>query len=231
LDDVHVHVVDLRRWSAADEARCLELLSDAERRRAERFLVPAGRSCFTICRAVLRRVLGAAIHRDPTTLIFGYGLYGKPYLALDADGPLPLFNVSHSGELGIIAVADGLELGADVERVRHFNDMHRIARRFFSAAEVAALEAVPEADFDRAFFRCWTRKEAFIKAIGEGFSRPLASFDVDFASDDGPGAIRVADAPEESARWTVMPLAVPAGYVAALAATERRRIVMTSVRP
>jgi 4'-phosphopantetheinyl transferase len=192
VTSVHVYIVDLREWSAADEAGCFEILSDEERRRAERFLLPAPRACFTICRAVLRHTIGAAIGRDARAVSFAHGPYGKPYLPADASLPAPpVFNVSHSGDVGLIALGRGSDLGIDVERVRHFDDMVPVARRFFSPVEIDALAGAADADFDRAFFRCWTRKEAFIKALGEGFSRPLASFDVDFETETGPASLRI----------------------------------------
>jgi 4'-phosphopantetheinyl transferase len=121
--------------------------------------------------------------------------------------------------LALIAVASGRTIGVDLERVRSDLAADEIARRFFSASERAALDSFPSELKSEAFFRCWTRKEAFIKAIGEGLSYPLDAFDVTLGPDEPARVLRVGDDPAEAARWTIHDLKVPSGFAAALAAS------------
>jgi 4'-phosphopantetheinyl transferase len=159
--------------------------------------------------------LGRYLELPPERLFFSYSPYGKPTLA-SLDTPLR-FNVSHSGELLLIAVTLERALGVDVEQVRPDMSVIEIAERFFSENERRALAGVPQALQHDAFFDCWTRKEAYIKAKGDGLSLPLDQFDVAF----GPGRMAqlLATRPDrtEAARWRLQDLDVADGYKAALA--------------
>jgi 4'-phosphopantetheinyl transferase len=150
----------------------------------------------------------------PEAVRFRYGPRGKPML--DAEDGLLRFNLSHSGDLALVAVSLGRDIGVDVERVRPDRDLERIATRFFSAAEVAALLALPRAERAGAFYRCWTRKEAYIKALGDGLAIPLDSFDVAFA----PGATAALLASRldsaEARRWSMAALEPGPGYAGAM---------------
>lgn len=126
----------------------------------------------------------------------------------------PWFNLSHSGRVAILAVARQ-PVGVDIEEVRPLPDAYTVARRFFSAAEREALSALRADRWLRGFYSCWTRKEAFIKGIGDGLSRPLESFDVSLLPD--PGRVRIASDPALGANWSVRELPVEGGYVASLA--------------
>jgi len=213
-DEVHVWRARLD-WPAAS-ARSLEpILSADERERVRRFHFERDRRRSLISRALLRTLLGRYLEMPPETLAFSYSPYGKPSLAA-LDTPLR-FNVSHSGELLLIAVTVERALGVDVEEIRPDTSVIEIAERFFSENERRSLAGVPQALQRDAFFDCWTRKEAYIKAKGDGLSLPLDQFDVAF----GPGraARLLATRPDrtEAARWRLQELDVADGYKAALA--------------
>lgn len=199
------------------ERGAAEILSADERIRAHRFLAERDRRRFTACRAALRRILASLIDADPAAVKFNYSSFGKPLLAGEYQSEIH-FNISHSDNLALIAVATGRAIGVDLERVRSDLAADEIAGRFFSPSERAALANLPAESKSEAFFRCWTRKEAFIKAIGEGLSYPLDAFDVTLTRDEPARLLRVGNDPAEAARWSICDLKVPHGFVAALAA-------------
>lgn len=136
---------------------------------------------------------------------------GKPYIE---EGPV--FNASHSGEWFALAITgSGAEIGVDIEHIHPLDDMLSMARHFFAPAEVERLLAIPESERTRAFFECWTRKEAVIKATGEGVSRPLDSFEVAFGSGTTPALLRL-DARRDP-QWMMASFDRVPDYVAALA--------------
>lgn len=205
--------VDLRVDDAVLEAVAAPLSPD-ERERANRFVFDRDRRRFIVARAALRGVLGAYLDATPSSLTFEYGAHGKPALGGTHAGAIA-FNVSHSGEMALIAVASSGEIGVDVEAERTMSDLEDIAQRFFAPSEVSRLCALPASRRHDAFFRCWTRKEAYLKALGDGLARPLDGFEVTF-DDASSSALRVLDDAGESERWAVTPLPAPAGYAAAL---------------
>jgi 4'-phosphopantetheinyl transferase len=192
-------------------------LSSDERERARRFVFPRDRDRFIAGRAFLRLLLAQYLGSDPGELVFRYGAHGKPGLAHDQGGLQ--FNLAHCGGLAVCALARGVdELGVDVERVRPIADAADVARSSFSPGEVAELEAVPEPERLGAFFNAWTRKEAFLKALGDGLARPLDSFDVTLKPGDPPRLVRTAGDPEEAERFSLHALEPEVGYLAAVAA-------------
>jgi 4'-phosphopantetheinyl transferase len=205
-----------------DERDRLEAaLSDDERRRAQRFRFVADRDRFVVVRARLRVLLAGYGAGSAARIRFGYGAEGKP---LVPSHPELGFNVSHSGERALIAVALGREVGVDVERLDPDRTGDAIARRFFSRAENAALARLQGRARVMAFYRCWCRKEAYVKARGDGLSLALDSFDVavDAGADQG-ASLLLATRPDagEAARWDLRAVDVGSGYVAALAARGR----------
>jgi len=192
-------------------------LSPDERARGDRFVFERDRRSFVACRGLLRRLLGSYVGTEPRVLRFEYGPRGKPSLAAGS-GPRDVrFNVSHSGGLALLAFARGRELGVDIERERAVPEAYSIAHRYFSPREVAALGALAADARPPAFFRCWTRKEAFIKATGDGLSRPLETFDVTLAPGEPARLERVEDEPGEAERWWLEDLEPAAGFAGALA--------------
>ena len=165
--------IDLWVWcltlAEAETTRLSALLSDDERTRASRFLSPKHGASYIAGRGKLREILGDYVKAGPAQLVFAYGGAGKPVLSGIDDAPH--FNLSHSGDWAALAVTPRHALGIDVEGLRPFKE--DIAGRFFSPAEVVALKAhAPDARV-AAFYRCWTRKEAFVKATGDGLGFPL----------------------------------------------------------
>lgn len=213
--EVHVWRVPLD--CGPDEIRSLsELLAADERERAARFHFPLHRDRFTVGRARLRQLLGRYLGKDPAALEFRYGSAGKPELAgCEAGACLP-FNVSHSDGLALIAIGGPGRLGVDIERIRPRTEPDSFGS-FFAPAEEAALLALPRELRERAFFACWTRKEAYIKGRGDGLGFGLDRFEVSVCPDAPASLLRVLDHPEEAARWELRSLDAAPDYAGALA--------------
>ncbi len=189
-------------------------LSADERSRSDRFHFERDRAHYIAGRGILRRLLGQYLGCPPEDLRFESNKYGKPALtdrALD-------FNVSHSHGIALFAVTTRAQIGIDVEKVREdFGDYLSFSERFFAPGERAALRALPIEARHRAFFTCWTRKEAYIKARGEGISHPLDAFEVSVSPEDAPAVLKTVDGPMDAANWHLEELVPGGGYVAALA--------------
>lgn len=208
-------------WTSLDVSRraveeAASLLSGDEAARAARLVFPLHRARWIASRAFLRRVLAARAGCGPREVRFAYGPGGKPALAHPA-GQLE-FSLSHAEGYAACAVTGGDAVGMDLEVVRPVQDFAAVAARFFSARENEDLLALPESDRLRAFFECWTRKEAFLKATGDGLARPLDSFSVTL----GPGVPpRIDEAGPEAGgdggRWSLLALEPRPGLLAAIA--------------
>lgn len=190
------------------------LLSADEVQRADRFHFEKDRHAFIIARAAMRQILGHYGNVAPKNLIFSYGPRGKPELSPEVN--LIKFNLSHSQEFALLAVAQGLCLGIDIEFVNQTIAVEEIAERFFSPNEVRALSAFAGRQKVEAFYSCWTRKEAYIKALGEGLSVPLDSFDVAFDASAPAALLRVRTSPGEVSRWSMYDIVMPPTYKAAV---------------
>jgi len=217
VEEVHVW----RAWLDAEESevtRLRALLSDEERARADRFHFTKDRRHFTVARGLLRTLVARYTDRRPELVSFTYNAYGKPSLSTEDAGASLRFNLSHSKGLALYAFARGREVGVDVEFSREEFAGEEIAARFFSPAEVAVLRALPAEEKTRAFFNCWTRKEAYIKAHGLGLSLPLEGFDVSLAPGEPAALLSTRHDPAQAARWSLCALSPAYGYAAALAA-------------
>jgi 4'-phosphopantetheinyl transferase len=192
------------------------LLSDAERERAARFAFDRDRRRFVLARARLRELLAARLGVRPAAIELGYGPHGKPELVgRFADSALR-FNVSHKDDLAAYAFAWGREVGIDVEAVRELEDADDLAARFFSPAERAAYRALDPRDRPLGFHSCWTRKEAFVKALGGGLGQPLDRFDVSLAPGEPARILRVDATPGDRCGWRLEALSPGPGFVAAV---------------
>jgi 4'-phosphopantetheinyl transferase len=216
-DEVHVWRVSLQR-SEADVIRLRDTLSADEAARADRFHFERDRRHFIAGRGLLRTLLAGYLGRRPAELRFAYGPHGKPLLA--ETGPLR-FNLAHSQGLALIAITLGREVGVDVEWLDRTIRHEEIAQRFFSPREQAALAALPAELRAEAFFLCWTRKEAYLKAHGGGLSVPLDSFDVSLTPGAPAELLEVRGKPVEAGRWSLLALEPGPGYVGAVAAEGR----------
>jgi 4'-phosphopantetheinyl transferase len=196
-------------------SRLREILADDERQRADRFHFEKDRRHFTAARGVMRTLLAGYLARRPEEVRFAYSNYGKPRLA--EEGELR-FNLTHSHGLALLAVTRGREIGVDVE---HLRDMERdgelLAERFFSPREAVVLRSLPPQLRREAFFHCWTRKEAYIKALGKGLLMPLDQFDVSLHPDEPAALMATHHDPQEVQRWSLRSLLPGEGYVAAVA--------------
>ena len=197
-----------------------QLLAASERARAARFLRDRDRHRFIVARARLRQLLAARLDLRPASVEFAYGAHGKPALAAGCADSNLRFNVSHCEGLAVYAFASGREVGVDVEAVRVLQDADDIAARFFSRHEYEAYLALDPRARPLGFFNCWTRKEAFIKAIGEGLSHPLDRFDVTLAPGEPPRIVRVDGMPGERSGWTLRAFLPAPGFVAAVVVSE-----------
>jgi 4'-phosphopantetheinyl transferase len=195
-------------------------LSEAERVRATRFRFDADRARFVASHAALREILASCLDVAPASLEFGEGTHGKPFLAAPAHCRSLRFSLSHSGEIALVAVTLGREVGVDVERVRPRDDLDGFVARYLSSIEREALARVPAGDRLRAFFETWTLKEAYLKACGDGLLRELDAFDVT-VGDAQPRLLAVRDRPGDELRWGLRRLDPGEGYVAALAIEGR----------
>ncbi len=216
----HVWRVRLPLGDAA-LAELTALLAPSERERMLRFRLEEGRHTATVSYGLRRRVLAAILDADPHALAFDLGEHDKPALVND---PALHFNVSHSAGMLLLAVAWDAPLGIDVERIKPRMDHERIARRFFSPHEVDVFLALPEDERMPGFFRCWTRKEAFIKARGAGFTFPLRDFDVSLEP-GVPQLLAVRSAGDDAANWRMHDLDVGEGFEAALVTAAHVRVV------
>lgn len=145
----------------------LELLDAREAARAARLAVERKRAQFVAAQAALRRILGARLELQPQAIEFAYGRWGKPQLLAH---PGLGFNLSHSDDLALVAVGEGTEIGVDVEATGRSRPFRRLARRYFAPGEQAWIERLGDADVAAGFYRTWTLKEAYLKAIGTGLS-------------------------------------------------------------
>jgi 4'-phosphopantetheinyl transferase len=218
LSSAEVHV-----WRAALDpaASCVEqlqrLLSADELQRAARFHFSRDRRRFIVARGALRDILSRYLGVPPAELEFRYSAYGKPALADIAAEEGVRFNISHAHEMALFAVTCGREVGVDIEYLHRTIACEEIAEHFFSARERASLRALPAEIKPQAFFNCWTRKEAYIKAHGEGLSLPLDQFDVSLAPGEPVALLATRGDPREALRWSLQALTPGPGYVAALA--------------
>lgn len=191
--------------------RIAKTLDEQEKKRAERFLVPQARDSFVAARGILRELLGTYLGLDAGKVTLSYGPQGKPFLSLVHNSRL-CFSVSHSHGMALFVFASGHEVGVDIERVEPNRRGMEIATHFFSEEETAGLAKLPPKLAEEAFFGCWTRKEAYVKARGQGLSIPLGSFTVSLAEREQV----VRD--ETGALWSCYALEPAAGFTGAVVA-------------
>ena len=208
LSDAEVHV-----WAVplgGDPAAYRDLMSAAELERLQRYRFADHQRRFQVGHGALRLILAGYLKVEPSTIEYRVGPRGKPYVV----GHDLFFNLSHSGKLALIGVAKS-ELGLDVEKVRHLESLRQIAERHFSGAEFAKLDALKGSPQELAFYRCWTRKEAYIKALGEGLSMSLDSFDVSL--DEAPKLVACHDGREDPDKWSMVDVSPGPDFVGAVA--------------
>jgi 4'-phosphopantetheinyl transferase len=192
------------------------LLNPAEQVRADQFKAEHPRHQFIFGRAVLRQILGACLNVAPSVVAFGYHPAGKPFLWQPVSEPQLHFNLSHSKDLILVAVSRGLEVGVDLEWIHGVEDCASLEPRIFSARERAELHALPQAHQRTACFNGWTRKEAWLKATGQGLVDHLGEIEVTIAPGREPQFLSLPGGPQTLPRWTLHALALPVDYAGAL---------------
>lgn len=193
------------------------LLSAEEKEIAAQFRRVSDQIRYITAHARMREILGKYLDIPPENIAFAYNQYGKPDLEPTIN-PMELnFNLSHSKDVALLAVAVNFKVGVDVENVKRNAATEEIARRFFSSREIELLNSQPESMRDEAFFRCWTCKEAYIKARGRGMSIPLNKINISFLPESQPKILHVDGDKEENAHWSLFHLEPMDDYVGALA--------------
>ena len=217
---------ELHVWQIPLISRCQDLqdaskvLAVDERQRAGRFRFDIHRSRYILTHAAVRRILGSYLDQDARSILFEYSTYGKPAIPEHNIS----FNLSHAENHALFALARS-RVGIDIEFIRDINNLAELIR-MFSPNEQMELLSQPLDQRTRTFFQCWTRKEAYIKALGLGFSLPLNSFDVSFTSSE-PARLRASRDPIVHADdWILYEVAVPPGYVAAAAIEAREPVAL-----
>ncbi|QWV95382.1 4'-phosphopantetheinyl transferase superfamily protein [Geomonas oryzisoli] len=200
-----------------DKERLIGFLSQDELRRGARLLDPEKRELFLVGRGLVREILADLVGEEPGRLVFAEGEFGKPSLVAGQAAEGLRFNVSHSGGQLLIAACYGAEIGVDLEEIRQELAFRPMAERYFSVREREELFGLDPRQQLEAFYRCWTRKEAYMKATGSGFSQPSTGFDVSLRPGEPAALLGHGAEPAELGRWRLVDLPVPSGYCAALA--------------
>jgi 4'-phosphopantetheinyl transferase len=184
--------------------------------KAVRFHRKLDRLRFLFTRLAVRRILSGYLNLDPRKLEFSYNARGKPSIMLNDQFHPLRFNLSHSGELALCAVTYDLDLGIDVEKICNDFSISEIAEYIFSPAEAQIFQALPSEQRQEAFFRCWTRKEAYIKAIGGSLGKDSHSFEVPVSQLESAGVLSINSNKHQEADWVIHDLKVEAGYIGSL---------------
>lgn len=214
LEEKEVHVWCANLEPAADQLAALqEKITAVEVERSNRFRYWREKRRYIAGRGILRVLLGSYLNLNPPDVEIAYSEYDKPFLPTNRIQ----FNLSHSKGIALYAFCLAAGVGVDLEKIRPISDAEGIAARFFSTAEHARFQALPKEKRKDAFFACWTRKEAFIKALGEGLSYPLRDFDVCFSPGEKARFFTIEGSTEEADGWSLFSLAPVTGYAAALA--------------
>ena len=221
-DQVHVWCASVS-GSMDDAAALRELLSEDERIHAQRYHFTSDRHRYCVSRGLLRALLAHYTQMQPTALTFSHGPRGKPTLSCQpATGPV-YFNISHCSDIVLYAVTRKTSaVGIDVEHVRVLPDLCQIATRFFSQAERKELAGLNQDRQPEGFFNCWTRKEAYIKATGDGLSHGLDNFDVSLTPNTLARILSIRRGEEDASQWLLKDLTPARGYIAALAMRTAR---------
>lgn len=212
--EIHVWYADLYRL---ETTHFFSLLSQDEKDKAARFIFEQDRVRYITRRGILRSLLGSYLGIEPDQIRFDYSHNNKPALADKYAHSAVYFNQSCSERMAVFAFTSGCEIGIDIEYIRDVPEMEQIFERFFSRRENEVFQILSDNMRKEAFFNCWTRKEAFIKATGDGLSRPLNTFDVSLVPGEPARLLEIEQCSEEANLWFMNDLKVIPGYAASLA--------------
>jgi len=222
-DEVHVWCATLNQPPTI-QAQFEKILSSDERSRANRFRFEDGRRHFIAGRGFLRMLLGRYLHTAPEHIRFAYTTNGKPFLASQEHTQDIHFNISHSHILALYAFVQHREIGVDIEYMRAFSDADAIVDRFFSGQEQRVFHALPVEKQAEAFYAGWTRKEAYLKASGDGLTVPLSQFEVSLAPDEAARILAIEGDVHKATEWFLHDIAVPdTTYKAAIILRSNRQ--------
>jgi 4'-phosphopantetheinyl transferase len=205
-----------------DQLFYYKYISDDEIEKSRRFYFEKDQRRFVQSHAILRMILAEIIKIPPRNIEFLMNPFGKPYIMRRSDQPEVFFNLSHSEAGVLIAVSEGYECGVDIEYQKEDIPSREIAGHFFSENELKIFLALPQDQQKEAFFNCWTRKEAFIKAKGKGLSIPLDSFDVSLAPDEPARLLQSRLESDDIQQWFLVHLETWYQYSAALCVHNKR---------
>ena len=219
-EDIHIWRVGLDS-ATLSIAELNQILSVDERTRANRYRFAQDRNRFVVRRGILRTILGHYLGVAPSQVRFRYEIHGKPVLADGTGNSNIRFNLSHSDGIALLAFTRNYKIGVDIERIRDISEMDQIAASFFSEGEYAVFRSLPKDKKKEAFFDCWTRKEAFVKATGDGLSYPLDKFEVSLMPDEPARLLRLEGATKKLHQWSIQELKPALDFTAALAVKRR----------
>lgn len=202
------------RVSAQELQEYRQLLSADEKDRANRFVQEKDQRKFIVARGRLRQLIGEYMGISPKQLMFTYNSYGKP--EIKSKSSILHFNLSHSNEMAVYVLSASFEVGIDIEYLKPHIEIEEIAKRFFSVNESTALIALPAEQKLLAFYQCWTRKEALLKALGEGLSFPLDKCEVSLAPGKPARIISIQDSEILAAEWYMQSFGISNEYVGAV---------------
>lgn len=189
------------------------LLSNDEKRKANKFRFLVDRQKYATFRGILRILLSRYLDKNPEEILFKYGAFGKPDVETNT---AMRFNISHSGSMAVFGFVQNYDIGVDVEKIKNDFNALELATNFFSEEEIKALSRTNENERFQAFYRCWTRKESFIKAVGQGLSYPLDSFAVSMDNDHTAEFLRIEGILQPEPIWQLHSFRPAEGYIAAL---------------
>jgi 4'-phosphopantetheinyl transferase len=219
-NQIHLWCAALSQF-ASELPRFWAMLSPAERTRAERFRFPKDRDGYVIRHGILRLILSRYLEQLPSEIEFCHGASGKPEIKGDCARAPIYFNASHSGEIALYAITSACPVGVDVECTRTIPDIEEIASRIFSPRETQTLMALPTDSRLEGFYACWTRKEAFLKATGEGIGENLAKVEVTLAPGEEPKVLHITGDSQIQMQWQLRSFSPAPGYLAAVAFRHR----------
>ena len=218
LDPGHIHLWAVVLEEFVDEvSKFRDLLSPVEQTAAQKFRFDKDRNRYVIRHGILRLIMSRYLDHPPSEIEFQLGAYGKPELRGNG-ACIPLFfNTSHSADIAVYAITSACPIGVDVESTREIPEIEGIAHRFFLPGEARTLMDLPADSRVQAFYACWTRKEALLKATGKGIAEDLAKVEVTLAPEDEPRVVSVSGDPGAHEQWRLQPFSPALGYVGCLA--------------
>lgn len=225
--EIHVWCSDLDQPSSIVES-CRNVLSHEEIAVANRLRSSSDVSRYVVAHGLLRKIIATYLEIAPEVIAFQQGRSGKPLLEFPTEAPKLRFNMSHSGDAAVYALSASNEVGIDLEQLRIVAGAEAIVHRNFSTIEQATWSALNAEDRHTAFLRCWTRKEAYLKATGVGLEGDLRGFSVSYAANQDPALLSIDNGHDNPAQWSLLELVPVHGYVGALAVRAKSLTVICS---